>query len=168
MKRLISVIATSGVLLTGVAIAAPSAMAGERICRGSIGAVTLDDVKVPAGASCTLTGTTLKGNVKVEKGATLHTSKARVNGNIQSQGHKYVNVLDTRVGGSIQLEQGSAINLRRNIVNGDIQLFSNRTGTKYVYNNTVGGNLQCKSNTPAPVGSGNKVKGNKEDQCRRL
>jgi hypothetical protein len=91
-----------------------------------------------------------------------------VTGNVQSEGHRYVRVLDSRVGGSIQLKQGSALDLRRNIVTGDIQLFTNATGTKYVYSNRVNGNLQCKENTPAPVGSGNIVAGNKEDQCRRL
>lgn len=51
-------------VLTAVVIAAaglaavPSvAAAEERVCRASIGAVTLDNVRVPAGATCTLTGT---------------------------------------------------------------------------------------------------------------
>ena len=34
--------------------------------------------------------------------------------------------------------------------------------------NVVGGNLQCKSNDPRPVGGNNRVEGNKEDQCRNL
>ncbi|HEU4513258.1 MAG TPA: hypothetical protein VFR87_09145 [Nocardioidaceae bacterium] len=32
----------------------------------------------------------------------------------------------------------------------------------------VDGNLQCKSNDPAPVGDNNQVQGDKEDQCRGL
>jgi len=32
----------------------------------------------------------------------------------------------------------------------------------------VDGNLQCKSNRPAPTGDFNRVQGNKEDQCRNL
>ena len=162
-------IALAGAVLTASTIAfAPSAAAEERTCRGSIGAVTLDNVRVPAGATCTLTGTVLKGTLKVETGATLNASRVRVTGNVQSEGHRYVRVLDSHVGGSIQLKQGSALDLRRNIVTGDIQLFTNTTGAKYVHSNRVNGNLQCKENTPAPVGSGNIVAGNKEDQCRRL
>jgi hypothetical protein len=37
-----------------------------------------------------------------------------------------------------------------------------------VRKNRVDGNLQCKSNQPRPVGGGNRVDGNKEDQCRGL
>lgn len=155
-------------MLSMLVATAPAAMAEERVCRGTIGKVSLDNVRVPQGATCTLNGTSLKGTLKIEKGATARVVNARINGNIQSEGHRSVNVTGTRVGGSIQLKQGGGINLRANTVNGDIQLFTNRTGAKTVYNNTVGGNLQCKENTPAPVGSGNRVDGNKEDQCRRL
>ena len=87
---------------------------------------------------------------------------------IQSQGHLWVKVEDSRVDGNIQLEQGRGLTLNRNIVDGDIQVFSNRSGYKNIYSNRVDGNLQCKSNSPAPKGARNIVKGNKEDQCRRL
>ncbi|OAB86458.1 hypothetical protein AWH69_14100 [Janibacter melonis] len=73
-----------------------------------------------------------------------------VDGNIQSEGHR------------------STQNAIRNRVKGDIQLFSNPSGTKYVYDTSVDGNLQCKSNTSAPKGWDNTVRGTKEDQCRRL
>ena len=168
MKRFTTTILGTALALGGTVAFAPGASAEERACRGSIGAVTLDNVRVPAGATCTLTGTTLKGTLKVERGATLTASRVRVNGNVQSEGHRSVRVLDSRVGGSIQLVQGGALDVRRNIVNGDVQAFSNSTGVKSFYTNRIGGNLQCKSNVPAPVGSGNIVEGNKEDQCRRL
>ncbi|HSF99375.1 MAG TPA: hypothetical protein VLA55_11830 [Ornithinibacter sp.] len=162
-------IALAGAVLTASTIAfVPSAAAEERTCRGAIGATTLDNVRVPTGATCTLTGTVLKGTLKVEQGGTLLATRVRVTGNVQSEGHRYVRVLDSSVGGSIQLKQGSALDLRRNVVTGDIQLFTNTSGAKYVYSNRVNGNLQCKENRPAPVGSGNIVGGNKEDQCARL
>jgi hypothetical protein len=167
MKRMMSMVAGL-VLVTGLGVAAP-AQADERVCRGTIGRVTLDNVKVPAGANCTLNGTRVKGNIKVNGNARLSAGNVRVDGNIQSQGHTRVSVVDSFVDGSIQLESGGAVNLRRNDVNGDIQLFSNRkAGTKYVFRNIVDGNLQCKSNVPAPTGGQNRVAGNKEDQCRRL
>ena len=37
-----------------------------------------------------------------------------------------------------------------------------------VARNRIDGNLQCKTNTPRPVGGRNVVQGNKEDQCARL
>jgi len=52
-------------------------------------------------------------------------------------------------------------------VGSDIQLFAN-DGAFVVVANRVDGNLQCKSNTPAPTGGSNVVQGNKEDQCRAL
>jgi hypothetical protein len=73
----------------------------------------------------------------------------------------------SRVGGSIQLEQGGGGKLLRNVVDSDIQLFSN-DGRFTVRGNVVGGNLQCKSNEPRPIGGNNRVEGNKEDQCRNL
>lgn len=168
MKRFTTTILGTAIALGGTVAFAPGASAEERTCRGSIGAVALDNVRVPAGASCTLTGTSLKGTLKVERGATLTATRVRVNGNVQSEGHRFVRVLDSRVGGSIQLKQGGALDLRRNVVTGDLQAFTNTTGAKTIYTNRVGGNLQCKENVPAPVGSGNIVQGNKEDQCRRL
>ena len=47
--------------------------------------------------------------------------------------------------------------------------FQERTRVRtFTIDNRVDGNLQCKSNSPAPKGARNKVKGNKEDQCRRF
>ena len=66
-----------------------------------------------------------------------------------------------------QLKQGGGGKLLRNAVNADIQLFSN-DGRFEVRRNVVGGNLQCKSNNPKPVGGNNRVEGNKEDQCKNL
>jgi hypothetical protein len=34
--------------------------------------------------------------------------------------------------------------------------------------NTVGGNLECRNNTPAATGSGNTVLGNKQGECASL
>ena len=167
MKRLTA--AAAGVLLTaGLTVAGTGfAAAEERTCRGSIGAVTVDNLRVPSGATCQLTGTRVIGTVKVESDATLNAERIRVNGNIQAENHRSVRVVDSVVGGSIQLKQGRSATLARNQVTADIQLFTNR-GTQLVDRNRVNGNLQCKENVPAPTGGGNQVQGNKEDQCSRL
>ncbi|MEN3123404.1 hypothetical protein [Janibacter sp. LM] len=130
MKRLVSSVAVSGLILTAAAAVAPGASADERVCRGYIGKVVVDDILVPRGATCSMYGTRVKGNIKVEAG-----------------------------GGA---------SIRTNDVDGDIQVFSNRSGSKNIYDNRVAGNLQCKSNYPAPKGARNKVQGNKEGQCRRF
>ena len=57
----------SALALTAAALTVPGvAHAEERVCRGSIGATTLDNVRVPTGATCTLRGTTVTGTLKVE------------------------------------------------------------------------------------------------------
>jgi hypothetical protein len=49
---------------------------------------------------------------------------------------------------------------------GNIQLEDN-TGGITLNSNVTNGNLQCKQNQPAPVGSGNRA-ALKEDQCQSL
>lgn len=156
-------IATLGAALTGTLLAAPAAHAEERACRGTIGAVSLDNLRVPSGATCRLSGTT----IKVESGARLTATKVRVIGNIQAEGHQSVSLTSSTVGGSVQLMQGGSASIGSNRITGDVQSFENR-GTQTISNNRIGGNLQCKENVPAPKGSGNTVGGNAEDQCRRL
>ena len=174
MKRLLLVVP---VAVVASALAAPAAHADDRVCRGTIGAASLDvDVVVPQNATCTLNGTRIDGNVIVNRGAKLVASGVRVGGNIQSENHREVvvrprsadgTVVRSQVGGSIQLEQGGGGKVLRTVVDGDIQLFSNR-GQFEVRGNRVDGNLQCKQNDPRPVGGNNVVQGNKEDQCRTL
>jgi hypothetical protein len=178
-------------VVCGLAVAAvftPAAFAEERSCRGTIGVATVDNLRVPPSAVCTLTRTYVKGTITVERGATLVANRVIVIGNVQAEGARRVTVRDgSRVGGSIQVKQGggarvvdsrvtadiqfvenaSALVASRNRVGGSIQAFSNRGGVT-IAANVVTGNLQCKSNVPAPVGSGNIVRGSKQDQCARL
>ena len=165
MKKSVLPAIVAGMVFAG--IAAGPAAAEERSCRGSIGAVTVDNLRVPQGATCTLNGTRVKGTLKVEQGATLHASRIHVVGNVQAENHKQVNLSGSAVGGSIQVKQGGGSSLSTNTVKGDVQYFTNR-GTITIRSNRIDGNLQCKENLPAPTGAGNVVQGNKEDQCRRL
>ena len=167
---------------------ASQALAEEFVCRGELGAVTKDNVRVPQSAACKLVGTKVKGTITVQNGATLRASRVVVIGNIQAENAKRVNVnRRSRVGGSIQVVQGQAASISNSVIDGSIQFESNKgtlavmgnqvgadiqafqnTGGVEISDNTVEGNLQCKSNTPAPVGGGNVVQGNKEDQCEGL
>jgi hypothetical protein len=180
--------------LVATALAGPilllpaAASAEERVCRGTIGATTVDNLRVPQYASCTLLGTRVKGTVKVEFNASLRAEDVVVIGNVQAENARIVRVLDgSRVGGSVQVKQGGGANVSDSRVEGDIQYDSNsaklyalrnrvggsvqvfqNTGGVEIRRNVIDGNLQCKANTPRPVGGGNIVGGNKEDQCARL
>jgi hypothetical protein len=173
-----------------LAVFAPAAQAEERVCRGTIGATTVDNLRVPQDASCTLNGTRVEGTVKVERNARLTANGIRVKGNVQSEGFKNIVLRQASVVvGSVQLENGlrdgsgRVINTR---INGDLQFFSNEArmiargntilanfqanqnmGGLVIENNKVAENLQCQSNNPPPIGGGNTA-GDKEGQCAGL
>lgn len=63
-----------GLGLLAAAISPPPAFAEERTCRGALGAVTVDNLRVPQNATCKLNRTRVKGTVKVE--GTQHLSPA--------------------------------------------------------------------------------------------
>jgi hypothetical protein len=79
---------------------APTASAEERSCRGSLGTVTVDNLRVPQNATCTLTGTRIKGVLKVERNATLVARGIRVVGNVQAENAKNVVVISSTIGGT--------------------------------------------------------------------
>jgi len=166
----------------------PVVQGGDGTCQGSLGAVTVENLEVPQGASCTLDGTRVQGNIFVRNGAALTARGVTVIGNIQAEGARLVEVLaGSTVGGSIQLKQGGSARVENVSVTGDIQFESNNgvlsaagnqvggniqvfqnAGGITIANNFVNGNLQCKENSPAPSGGNNTVQGNKEDQCAGL
>jgi hypothetical protein len=164
------------------------AIAEEKICRGTIGSKTLDNVKVPEGETCTLQGTKVKGTIKVNNGARLEAIDVNVIGNVQGENARNVIIRkDSRVGGSMQVVQGRKATVanskvggdilydeqsdelisRRNTVGGNVQAFQNTGGVR-IRGNVIDGNLQCKENKPAPTGGDNQVEGSKEDQCEKL
>jgi hypothetical protein len=185
MRRigLIAAIVASIVVVPG-----SPAFAEERVCRGTIGARTVDNLRVPQGATCTLNGTFVKGTIRVQRAATLMAIDVRVIGNVQGQNAENVVVRATsRVGGSVQVVQGERARVANSRVDGDIlfdendgrlsvvssridedvQAFQNTGGVR-IRDNRIDGNLQCKQNSPPPTGGGNVVQGNKEDQCKGL
>ena len=180
--------AVAAVTVAALTMLPESANAEERVCRGTLRAITLDNVRVPQGATCILLGTRVKGTVKVEARATLRAEDVVVIGNVQAENAREVEVLDgSRVGGSVQVVQGGAATVAdsrieadilydsndqplfvlRNKVGGNVQVFQNDGGVT-IRRNFIDGNLQCKANNPRPTGGANTVQGNKEDQCRNL
>lgn len=176
--------------LAALLMAASVAQAEERVCRGTIGGTTVDNVRVPQGASCALNGTRVEGTVKVERNAKLVASGIRVKGNVQSEEFRSVTLRQgSRVVGSVQLKNGLDGGLGRvanSTINGDLQFFSNEapmvasgntilanlqanqnTGGLLIENNRISSVLSCQANTPPPTGGNNRA-GDKEGQCARL
>ncbi len=124
-------------------------------CNGNLAAITVDQVTVPSGATCTLSGTRVLGDVKVRSDASLLTSAARIDGSIQADDALTVATRNsTLVDGDIQVKRRATAKAR---TGGGVRLNSNRVAQK----------LQRKENLPAPTGSGS-IAGDKEDQCRPM
>lgn len=192
MKKALVTMVSAGMIAAaaGVSVSVPAAMADDRVCRGTIGAATTDNVIVPQGATCNLNGTKIEGNVEVKSNAKLFAKGVRVDGNIQSEGFSVVQVSQRSfVGGDIQLDKGRSggnafiggstidgnlqlktnygkITAQNNTIRGDLQAESNRGGLVFK-SNRISENFQCKQNNPAPTGGGNSA-GDKEGQCSRL
>ena len=144
------------------------AKAEEIRCQGSLGRITVDNLKVLEGKICHLQGTTVKGNIVVNNGAILKASYIKVNGNIEAEGARAIHInYRTIVGGNIKIKQGESVRIINSNIKGDIQLESNFRNV-IISQNYIGGNLQCKQNQLYPIGGNNIVDGNKEDQCANL
>jgi len=175
----------------GIAAAPPSADLNNALpgsCHGSIGATAVEEVDVPAGATCTLEGTIVGGNVTIGGGATLVARNVSINGDVQAEGALVVDVTGpSTIGGNFQIEdggsstvtgtqiggdlkwesQGGRLEARGNTIAGNLQADENGGGLTLA-ENSVGGDVQCEENVPPPSGGGNIARGDSEDQCANL
>jgi hypothetical protein len=165
-------------------------LADDYLCTGSVGPISVDNLRVPQHANCILNGTRIEGNIELFANATLEAANIYVDGNIQSIENMVTRVYvynSSYVDGNIQIKKSGAVdikdvwvdgdiqvdnnynflNFERNVIGGNLQAFQN-TGGISIISNTIGGNLQCKENAPPPSGGENIVSGNMEDQCKNL
>lgn len=134
-------------------------------CDGRLGAVTVETVDVPPGATCLLDGTRVEGNVFVRADARLAARGARIDGNIQAEDalavltsagtfvggdlqakrRAHVRVVDTTIDGNLQVEEGGAsLEVLTTRVDGDLQ--HKKAGSALVTDAVVLGNLQLEKN----------------------
>lgn len=156
-------------------------------CVGTIGAITVEVLTVPAGATCTLEGTVVEGDLKVFGDATLQSVDAIIAGNLIAVGHALVDVSGGSVGGRAEVEQGGVANVSGVTVGGNLDFSlnegvvsadsntvtltlgaSDNTGGVTITSNSIGGDLQCRDNVPPPIFSDNTVGGEAKDQCLDL
>ncbi|NYH40525.1 hypothetical protein HNR22_000252 [Micromonospora jinlongensis] len=107
--RTVAKLATvSAVIAASVLAVAPTAHADlVTHCIGTGGAVTVpNDLYVPAGESCALTGTTITGNVTVAAGGNLVVTGGRVSGEVRVAADGYLDATDTTVDGQVVLAAG--------------------------------------------------------------
>jgi hypothetical protein len=156
-------------------------------CNGTIGAEAVKEVDVPAGATCTLEGTTVDGNIAVGTGAILLAHVVSTDGDVEAEGARVVDVTGSTIGGNVQVKAGGSSAVRDTRIDGDLKWESQR-GPLDASGNTIGGNLQadenaggprvsanrlngdleCEQNSPPPGGGGNAAVGNSAGQCANL
>jgi hypothetical protein len=109
-NRTVVALATVSAALTAFSVVAAAPPASADLvthCIGTGGAVTVpNDLYVPTGQSCTLTGTTVTGNVLVAAGANLVVVGGRFHGEVQVSANGYLDATNTVIGGSIVLASG--------------------------------------------------------------
>lgn len=136
---------------------APAASANDFQCVGAVPTGTFDNVVVPAGATCTLSNATVRGNIAVQPQGALYATNNDVHGNIESTKPRFVWLDDNEVGGRVWAKEAAV---------GADPL------TIWFCNNRIGGNVQIEkivasfgiivgpgSGCPG-VGGGNTVGGN--------
>jgi hypothetical protein len=157
MGRLIggTVLATMSICLMPAAAAAD-----ERICRGAIGAETVDDLRVPQGATCELKRHDgrgkRQGRGECDAARQVGSSRRQRAGRERGAGRRG----DVAGWGSVQVKQGGGADVRETRVTGDIQLDANNGALQHVARNTVGGNVQVVSNGGGVDITGNTIDGN--------
>ncbi|GAB2681986.1 hypothetical protein [Thalassiella azotivora] len=111
---------TAALVAGGIAVTGAPAQADlVTRCIGEGGAVTVPgDLVVPAGRSCTLTGTTVNGNVRVAAGADLVAVDATFNGNVVVQADAYLDAVNTTVSGNVRSRAGYGTYLETTQVGG--------------------------------------------------
>jgi hypothetical protein len=73
-------------LVVSLLMWATAALADDTVCQGVLGQVTVVNLIVPDGSTCTLNGTRVEGNIHVGPGAKLTAKGVDVDGNIQAEG----------------------------------------------------------------------------------
>ena len=163
---------------TNTAGGAPSSTRASA-CNGTLGAITVELVNVPAGATCTLNGTRVHGDVKVARGATVVTNGARIGGNVQAEDantvaisantvvigdvqakrRAAVRIANSTIDGNLQVEEaGASLQSTGNRIGGDLQVVKAASAT--IGTTTVNGNLQLTENSGALASDGATVRGN--------
>ncbi|WP_330172203.1 hypothetical protein OG875_00540 [Streptomyces sp. NBC_01498] len=137
-------IATASLVASGslVAFSGSAQAALYTTCVGDGGAVTVtNDLVVPAGKSCTLTGTRVKGSVTVEAGADLVAAGATFNGAVTVEENAYLDLTDTTVKGTLTTESAFGTHLEK----ANVKAVTATGGFLYAVDSTVGGNLSTEA-----------------------
>lgn len=120
-------------------------------CNGTIGAVTVNDIAVPANATCTLDGTRVRGNITVGTNGTLVARAVRVDGSIQAEDALALRTsANSVINGDIQAKRRAAVRIEATTIIGNLQI--EEQGTSLITSGSrIGGNLQVSKAASADI-----------------
>lgn len=158
------------------------AFAADVACTTTLGAGTVaDKLTVPSGATCRLVAGATVGSIKVEDGGALFANHANISEKLDAKGARWIVIQHSAIGKEAKID-GSVGDPPSTVGGGRNQFVSTNIGSKlslsknvsqlpfFVALNSVGKEIKCKDNVPAPTGGGN-VAGKapkKGDQCTGL
>ena len=132
-----------------LAMASP-AMARDFRCNGVVEGKTYNDVVVPSGAACTLVGTTVRGDVRVLRNAYLQTIGAVVRGDVEGSASQTIFIdIGTRVSGSVESSGARQFFVYNSTVGEDIEPERTREAVHICGNTVRGGNIEVRGSGPA-------------------
>lgn len=149
--------------LTGSLLQTPTALANETVCDGIISSGTFDNIFIPEGASCTLTGdVVVEGDVEADGAVDVIIGVTDIGNNV---------VDGIIIEGNVKIENTTGtIDIRDTQIDGNVTLRNNPAegDINVVNGNTIGGNVVAKNNESITddifIGScgsgGNTVDGN--------
>ncbi|TDO42156.1 hypothetical protein [Paractinoplanes brasiliensis] len=149
MRKRFAGFAAAG-LLAGLIPAVPASAALVTYCIGTGGAVTVpNDLLVPAGESCALTGTIITGNVTVQAGANLVVTGGKVSGEVKVAGNGYLDASTTSIDGTIVLAAGGYGVFLKDASSGTVSVRAKGTTTidsfLFVESSTINGNVSAQA-----------------------
>jgi hypothetical protein len=146
-RTVITVATVAAAATVGVLTAAP--VAGAALvthCVGTGGAVTVpNDLYVPAGESCALTGTTVTGNISVAAGGNLVITGGTLAGEVSVAADGYLDASDTAIAGPVVLAAGGYGVYLRDAQSGSVTVRPKGTTTVdsflFVEGSSIGGSV---------------------------
>jgi hypothetical protein len=151
-------------------VCAAPAVADDARCVGSLPPGTYDNVVVPRGADCFLSGAIVRGNVKALRGAALFSNVNRIAGNLEGDRPRFVGSVGDTIGGNVHVSGATgqpgfpfdtlSVNVfvcGAQVTDGNVAVKKSRNGTVVVgtqleecQGNIVAGNIKVEDNFIPP------------------
>jgi hypothetical protein len=122
-------------------------------CNGGFEGKTYDNVVVPRGGACTLTGSRVKGNVRALKGSYFQATDTVVRGDVEGRAAQTIFVDGSRVHGSVESDRAVQFFVFNSTVAEDIEPERTRQDVQICGNTLRRGNIEVRRSGPGTGGA---------------